>query len=130
MQQIRGEWFNAYSCLLAFSNPSPEKQAEVTAFYHKLVRLFSLLYAAALEQVTTMDMSVFEIVELDGFDEDALYAFKDTHDRCEVVLQWIQREIVRQSVTEVLKIEAPILTRVYNQLGNGIVGLNNARKIT
>merc|ERR1719359_886740 len=55
LQQIRGEWFNAYSSLLAFSNPEPAREAEVHAFCHKLVRLFSMLYAAALEQVCTMD---------------------------------------------------------------------------
>jgi hypothetical protein len=130
MQKIRGEWFNAYSCLLAFANPAPEKKAEVTAFCHKLVRLFSLLYAAALEQVSTMDLAVFEIIELDGFQIEHLHALRGAHDRCEVVLQWIQREIVTQNANHVLKIEAPILSRVYNQLGNGIVELNNARKIT
>merc|ERR1711907_367011 len=34
------------------------------------------------------------------------------------------------STVEVIKIAPPILSRVYNQLGNGIVNLNNARKIT
>ena len=30
--QIRGEWFNAFSCLMAFSNSSPEKQDALYGF--------------------------------------------------------------------------------------------------
>merc|ERR1719297_623678 len=52
------------------------------------------------------------------------------HDPCEVCLQWIQRLIGEANDTQVLKVAPPILSRVYNQLGNGIVQLNNARKIT
>lgn len=33
------------------------------------------------------------------------------------------------NTAETIKIAPPILTRVYNQLGNGIVNLSNARKI-
>merc|ERR1719468_1465485 len=51
-------------------------------------------------------------------------------DRCEVCLQWIQRLISDANDAALLKVAPPILSRVYNQLGNGIVNLNNARKIT
>merc|ERR1719460_514346 len=51
------------------------------------------------------------------------------HDRCEVMLQWLQRLIVKAEKDGILKVAPPILSRVYQQLGNGIVGLNNARKI-
>lgn len=130
MQQIRGEWFNAYSSLLAFTNADPDKKVEVFAFQHKLVRLFSLLYASALEQVTTIDDAVLEIVELEGFELESLSALKSAHDKCEVVLQWIQKQIVQSAGADVVKVAPPILSRVYNQLGNGIVNLNNAKKIT
>merc|ERR1719502_1221335 len=53
----------------------------------------------------------------------------EAHDSCEVVLQWIQRLIVEANGADIIKIAPPILSRVYNQLGNGIVKLNNARKI-
>ena len=66
LQQIRGEWFNAYSSLLAFTNEAPAKDRDVFVFEHRLVRLFSLLYATALEQVSTSDDKQFEIIKLDG----------------------------------------------------------------
>jgi len=130
LQQIRGEWFNAYSSLLAFTNPAPEMETEVSMFEQKLIRFFSLLFASALDQVSTMDNAVFEIIKLDGFEPENLEALTSTNDRCEVVLQWIQKMIVQAHSEDIIHIAPPILARVYNQLGNGIVGLNNARKIT
>lgn len=130
LQQVRGEWFNAFSSLVAFCNPDKAKQAEVKQFQHRLVRLVSLLYAAALEQVTTVHKPHLEVIELDGFELDHFVFMQASHDKCEVVLQWLQRLIVEAHAQEVVKVAPPILGRVYNQLGNGIVNLNNARKIT
>merc|ERR1719506_3124213 len=53
LQQLRGEWFNSFSSLLAFCSSKPEMVQDVTHFKHRLVRLTSLLYMVALEQVTT-----------------------------------------------------------------------------
>merc|ERR1712032_791254 len=64
------------------------------------------------------------------FNQESLVFLGSAHDRCEVCLQWIQRLIGEANDTQVIKVAPPILSRVYNQLGNGIVNLNNARKIT
>merc|ERR1719261_2421507 len=99
-------------------------------FQHMLVGLVSLLYGSALHQVTTMADRNFELINVDDFDPESMKFMHQAHDRCEVVLQWIQRLIVEANNAETIKIAPPILSRVYNQLGNGIVNLNNARKIT
>eukprot|EP00928_Gymnodinium_smaydae_P040159 TRINITY_DN27283_c0_g1_i1.p1 TRINITY_DN27283_c0_g1~~TRINITY_DN27283_c0_g1_i1.p1 ORF type:complete len:504 (-),score=64.60 TRINITY_DN27283_c0_g1_i1:288-1799(-) len=130
LQQLRGEWFNAFSSLLAFCSTLPEKQDDVVAFKHQLARLVSLLYSAALSQVSTAQEKQFEVIDIDGFDLDHLSYLRDSHDMCEVVLQWIQRLIIDADGKGTIKVAPPILSRVYNQLGNGIVNLNNARKIT
>eukprot|EP00930_Biecheleria_cincta_P084161 TRINITY_DN7364_c1_g2_i1.p1 TRINITY_DN7364_c1_g2~~TRINITY_DN7364_c1_g2_i1.p1 ORF type:complete len:556 (-),score=102.33 TRINITY_DN7364_c1_g2_i1:173-1840(-) len=129
LQQLRGEWFNAFSSLLAFSNTDPRMQYEVQRFQHQLVRMMSMLYANALKQVSAMTDNAFELIEIDGFDQDSLEFMMESHDACEIVLQWVQRLIVEANSKDVIKIAPPILSRVYNQLGNGIVRLNNARKI-
>merc|ERR1719261_1071062 len=99
-------------------------------FQHMLVGLVSLLYGSALHQVTTMADRNFELINVDDFDPESMKFMHQAHDRCEVVLQWIQRLIVDANNSEAIKIAPPILSRVFNQLGNGIVNLNNARKIT
>lgn len=129
LQQLRGEWFNSFSCLIAFCNSAPEKKQEVLKFQLQMVRLFSLTYGCALRQVSHMSSNVFELINLEGFDEESLAFLETCPDKCEVTLQWIQRLIVESEHSGVLKIAPPILSRVYNELGNGIVNLNNARKI-
>jgi len=129
LQQLRGEWFNAFSCLIAFCNAAQEKQQDVFKFQQQMVRLFSLLHGSALMQVSQSSTNHFELIGLDGFDEHSLRFLQTCPDKCEVALAWIQRLIVESEQKQILKIPPPILSRVYNELGNGIVNLNNARKI-
>jgi len=130
LQQLRGEWFNAYSSLMAFCNSAPDKQQDVLEFQHRLARLVSLLYCAAIQQVSTMKNKNYELIDIKDFNHDSLQFLMEAHDKCEVCLQWIQRLIGEANETQTIKVAPPILSRVYNQLGNGIVNLNNARKIT
>jgi putative membrane protein len=129
LQQLRGEWFNAFSSLMAFCSTQKEKSADVLHFQHVLVRLMSLLYGSALAQVATTEEKRFDVIDLSGFDREALHHLQSSHDSCEVVLQWVQRLIVEANTASIIVVAPPILSRVYNQLGNGIVNLNNARKI-
>jgi len=130
LQQLRGDWFNACSNLMAFLNADKRMAQEVTQLQHKLVRLFSLLYGFALRQVSeTRENTPLEFINLDGFDARSLAYLDECHDACEVVLQWLQRLIVEANSGDLINIAPPILARVYNQLGQGIVKLNNARKI-
>lgn len=129
LQQLRGEWFNSFSCLIAFCNADKDKKV-VKQFQHQLVRLFSLLYGCALQQVATMDEKKFELIACEGLETKSLKYLQGSYDRCEITLQWIQRLIVESEQKQITKIAPPILSRVFNELGNGIVNLNNARKIT
>lgn len=129
LQQLRGEWFNAFSNLMAFGNADVEFKEDVIELNHQMVRLFSLLYGSALVQVSQADVNIFEFIEFDRFDRAAMAHLNEVPDACEVVLQWIQRLIVEANTNNLIKIAPPILARVYNQLGQGIVKLNNARKI-
>jgi len=130
LQQLRGEWFNAFSNLMAVCNHDPVRKHEVAEFQHRLVRLVSLMYCTALEQVSTVKDQEYDLLDISDFDVASLEYLNTAHDRCEVCLQWIQRLIGDAHEKEVIKVSPPILSRVYNQLGNGIVNLNNARKIT
>ncbi|CAK0891523.1 unnamed protein product [Prorocentrum cordatum] len=133
LQELRGEWFNAFSNLMAFLNhdDDPEIRAKVELFKHKMARLFSLLYGTGIEQVHTMKTPPrMQYIDPTGFRNVLAYMHSSgTHDSCELVLQWIQRLIVEANTDNIIKIAPPILARVYNQLGKGIVTLNRARKI-
>lgn len=130
LQGVRGEWFNAYSNLLAFTTRDAARQEQVDTFQHKLLRLVSLLFCAGLQQVATMENKCFEIIELHGMDRDSLTFLQETGvDRCEVIMQWVQRLIIDAMDDRLLDVPPPILSRCFHELSLGIVSLTNAKKI-
>jgi len=86
-------------------------------------------YCAALQQVCELDDDSLEIIDAEGMEYEGLSFLQDANDRCEIILQWIQRLVVDAHEEGTIKIAPPILSRVYQQLGIGIVNLTNVRKI-
>jgi len=76
LQQLRGEWFNSFSCLIAFCNAAEDKREQVAHFQNQMVRLFSLLYGSALVQVSQMSNNSFELINLDGLHGQSLRFFE------------------------------------------------------
>lgn len=129
LQQVRGEWYNAASNLIAFCSSDPRKKTEVRNFQHLLVRMISLLYCSALQQVSMCEDDRFEILDTEGMDEASLQYLKMAANRCEVILSWTQRLVVENVESDVLNVAAPLLTRVFQELSRGYVDLNNVKKI-
>jgi hypothetical protein len=115
--------------LVAFGNQDPKMRKQLEAWIHEIARYFSLLYGCALTQCSTSDTIQLEFIDFSGVDTPHLRHLLNTHDKCELVLQWIQRCIVEADQNGIIKIAPPILSRVYNQLGSGIVKLTSARQI-
>mmetsp|Transcript_64084 Transcript_64084/g.122261 ORF Transcript_64084/g.122261 Transcript_64084/m.122261 type:complete len:485 (+) Transcript_64084:197-1651(+) len=126
---VRGDWFNAFSSTVALCNDKPEMQEKVVHFQHRMLRLMSLLFGTALVQIRQMEHPKIEILGLQDFDQDHLKHLQEAHDKTELVLQWIQKLIYVESQEHVLDAPPPILSRIYNQLGNGISALSTVRKI-
>eukprot|EP00928_Gymnodinium_smaydae_P080068 TRINITY_DN6386_c0_g1_i1.p1 TRINITY_DN6386_c0_g1~~TRINITY_DN6386_c0_g1_i1.p1 ORF type:complete len:587 (-),score=102.79 TRINITY_DN6386_c0_g1_i1:226-1857(-) len=134
MQLLRGQWVGAFSSILAFSAVSKKEAMEVDIFRHKLIRLFSLLHASALQYVSTMsyEEEQFPIIGIRGID-DMSVRFVDSADedtKIYVIIQWIQQLILSNLDTGILPIPPPIVSRVFQDLSTGVVTLNNARKIS
>mmetsp|Transcript_71140 Transcript_71140/g.206000 ORF Transcript_71140/g.206000 Transcript_71140/m.206000 type:complete len:605 (+) Transcript_71140:188-2002(+) len=129
LQQTRGEWFNAYSSLLAFTSPDPARQAEVEAYQHMLARLMSLLFCSALQQVSPNRNRAFEIIDSTGVDPASLHFLSQSSDRVEVILQWVQRSTILNMFSGILPIPPPVMSRAFQEISRGIVNLQNARKI-
>eukprot|EP00928_Gymnodinium_smaydae_P004135 TRINITY_DN11437_c0_g2_i1.p1 TRINITY_DN11437_c0_g2~~TRINITY_DN11437_c0_g2_i1.p1 ORF type:complete len:524 (+),score=72.37 TRINITY_DN11437_c0_g2_i1:62-1633(+) len=130
LQQLRGEWFNAYSNILAFCSSDADKQENRKLFEAQMVRLMSLLYCTALQHVTTMTDESFEVIGQECFAEESMTFLLGTHNKVEMVLQWIQRLIVENTRNGTLDIAPPIMSRVFQELSRGIVNVNNVHKIT
>jgi len=67
------------------------------------VRLVSLLYCAALRQVSTSENKNYELIDIKDFDHASLKFLEGAHDRCEVCLQWIQRLIGEANDKQTIK---------------------------
>lgn len=136
--QMRAEWFNAYSGLIAFckgSSASPHITAE---FQNTLVRLFSMLHAVALADIEDSNSDcieevnafTFELVDIEGIDEESLQTVRLSSAKVELVFQWIQQLIVENINTGVLRIPPPILSRSFQELADGMCQFNEAIKIS
>lgn len=129
LQKTRGEWFNAFSSIMAFTSTKPEHEESVEAYTHLLARLMSLLMCCGLQQVSPNRDRPFEIIDLEGIEPESMDFLNQAPDKVEIILQWIQRSMVLHAQTGVLPVAPPILSRAFQEISRGIVNLQNARKI-
>eukprot|EP00931_Biecheleriopsis_adriatica_P053144 TRINITY_DN31075_c0_g1_i1.p1 TRINITY_DN31075_c0_g1~~TRINITY_DN31075_c0_g1_i1.p1 ORF type:complete len:549 (+),score=80.25 TRINITY_DN31075_c0_g1_i1:95-1741(+) len=129
LQKTRGEWFNAFSSVMAFTSTKPDLQPQVDAYTQLLARLMSLLMCCGLQQVSPNRDRPFEIIDLEGIDVGSMEFLNTAPDKVEVILQWIQRSMVLHMGTGVLPVAPPILSRAFQEVSRGIVNLQNARKV-
>jgi len=129
LQKVRGEWWSAASSLVAFCTADPAKQDEVRDFQHLMVRVMSLMYCSALQQVAMLSDDCFEILDTKGMDKSSLAYLMKSGNRCEVIMSWMNRIIVNNINSGVLSVPHPVITRVFQELGLGFVNHNNVRKI-
>jgi putative membrane protein len=142
VQQMRAEWFEACSNLLAFSKlaliakpDDPVTKDKVGRFQYTLVRLMSLMHGAALCQLSGgdggEDFDVLDVHALDDESLDYLTIECGIHEinRVEVLLHWVQVLITDSIAAGVLVAPPPILTRSDQTLSRGMVNLHNVRKL-
>mmetsp|Transcript_74798 Transcript_74798/g.173265 ORF Transcript_74798/g.173265 Transcript_74798/m.173265 type:complete len:464 (-) Transcript_74798:82-1473(-) len=132
---MRAQWFDAAAALCAFCTHSVVGEDAVATFKHTMVRLFSMLHALALGEMEDTDGSQIvafsvELLDPDGIDKDSLRYLQQSDAKVAVILQWMLVLIVTNIKTGVLSIPPPILSRVFQQIGNGMVALHQAVKIS
>lgn len=132
--RMRAEWFDAASSLVAFCKAANADEDRVLVFQHTLVRLFSMLHSAAIEEIQgTSDCTNgegLELIDAKGIDPVSLCAIRDSDCKVGLVFQWIQQLIVENIATGVLTIAPPILSRSFQEFATGMVNFHDAVKIT
>ncbi|CAK0818197.1 unnamed protein product [Prorocentrum cordatum] len=139
MHRLQAEWLDACSATIAFTRHSRVDPKIVKDFKHLTVRLFSLLHMFALayiegcEELEDVAAHDLELIDPDGIDEDTwnyVRQCRSSAGRVTLVFEWLQCVIVENIKTGVLDIPPPILSRVFQQLANGMVALHDAHKIS
>lgn len=128
LQKARGEWFNASSNLVSFCTNDARKAHEVKKFQQQVVRLISLLFNSAIGEVCCVDMD-YEVID-PLMDKDSMTYLQSKAERCEVVMQWIQRLVVDAIRAKIVDVDPPIVSRVFQEFSLGIVNIASAKKIT
>lgn len=135
---MRAEWFDGCSSLIAFCKHSKAAREKVSHFQNTLVRLFSMLHAAALaeiedcagDEVSDYEAFNFALLDAEGIDEKSLLIIKASTAKVELIFQWIQQLVVENIDTGVLSIPPPILSRSFQEIANGMVAFHDAMKIS
>eukprot|EP00928_Gymnodinium_smaydae_P065665 TRINITY_DN4876_c0_g1_i1.p1 TRINITY_DN4876_c0_g1~~TRINITY_DN4876_c0_g1_i1.p1 ORF type:complete len:521 (+),score=36.26 TRINITY_DN4876_c0_g1_i1:136-1698(+) len=136
--KMRAEWFDAVAACIAFCKCAEADTMEIFKFQQVIVRLCSVLHAVALAEIEDntseelLDIEAFrvEVLDIDALDEQSILAIKNSNAKVELVFQWMQQLIVENISTGVLCIPAPILSRVFHELANGMVEFHEALKVS
>eukprot|EP00930_Biecheleria_cincta_P058079 TRINITY_DN4392_c0_g2_i1.p1 TRINITY_DN4392_c0_g2~~TRINITY_DN4392_c0_g2_i1.p1 ORF type:complete len:382 (+),score=75.83 TRINITY_DN4392_c0_g2_i1:76-1221(+) len=137
IKKMQAEYFVTASNLVAFCRASsaPEKKE----FQHKLIRLLSMLHAASLHQLEVGGDGVniaktaapkTDLIDAHGVDMNTIKVLKDEECRVELIVQWIQSLTVDGIKTGVCTIPPPILSRIFQNLSNGLTAYYSAYRVT
>jgi len=102
----------------------------VGGFKAHIIRLMSLLYAESIArlcdgmELERLDLSGLDMCQLEVLDEP-----ENSDVKIELIVHWIQRIVVDNMSAGVVTAPAPITSRVFNELSNGVVRAQAARKI-
>lgn len=134
--RMRAQWHDACSAIMAFCCHSSVDKDVVLRFQHRLVRLFSILHATALGEIEEIvegggekQMMSLQLIDPEGLDAEGWMNLRSCSNKCALVFSWIQVLIVQNIKTGVLSIPPPILSRVFQELAEGMVVLHDAEKI-
>jgi hypothetical protein len=91
----------------------------------------SMMHCSALQEVADMQDENFDIINCDGVDIESMRYLMtlDSAQRVEVLLQWIQRLVVNMQGSGVVTSPPPIVSRVFQELADGRMRFNAAKKI-
>mmetsp|Transcript_28146 Transcript_28146/g.51148 ORF Transcript_28146/g.51148 Transcript_28146/m.51148 type:complete len:588 (-) Transcript_28146:154-1917(-) len=137
--QMRAEWFIACSSIIAFCKHSRASTNRIQSFQECIVRLFSMLHAVALAEIEDVNADCaieeiqafrYELIDAEAIDPISLETIKESDSKVELVFHWIQQLIVENIESDVLSLPAPILTRCFQKLTDGMVHFHDSIKIS
>mmetsp|Transcript_5961 Transcript_5961/g.13124 ORF Transcript_5961/g.13124 Transcript_5961/m.13124 type:complete len:664 (+) Transcript_5961:97-2088(+) len=130
--EMGSEWSDCCSSLIAFVQVSKKPPEVVQQFTHRVVRLFCLLHAMAMEEIAHLQEGNFPLIDIAGLNQQdlkALLADECHGKRVQVVLSWIKICIIEAWDNGLLNVPPPILTRVFQELGLGLVEYHKAQQV-
>ncbi|CAE7239364.1 unnamed protein product [Symbiodinium sp. CCMP2592] len=129
--QMMAAWLEAASSLVAFSRSSPADPLLVENWLHTVMRLFSLLSASALQELTDVAYHhTWGLPTLDAsaIDHQSIETLDSSSCRVELLYYWIQQYVSDGSHHGVLITPPPLLSRTLAELAKGMDRYQDAMK--
>jgi len=128
---MRAQFFEASSSLCSFVLMSKKDRHEIEVFKHRIIRLFSLLHATALEDIADLRDENFPVIDIESLCQKSIMKLQSMQGRCkvELVYSWVNALIVESLSTGLLNVPPPILSRVFQEMEKGMVEYNQVLQI-
>eukprot|EP00927_Polykrikos_kofoidii_P002563 TRINITY_DN11022_c0_g1_i2.p1 TRINITY_DN11022_c0_g1~~TRINITY_DN11022_c0_g1_i2.p1 ORF type:complete len:557 (+),score=66.86 TRINITY_DN11022_c0_g1_i2:95-1765(+) len=129
---MRAEWYDACASLIAYAMVAKRPPGVIKHFIHTSTRLFALMHAMAIEELGDLQDEDFPLLDIQGFSVEDLEMLTEKRvqgRKVELVFQWVKSHIVHGIHENILAIPPPILTRVFQELGVGLVKYHEALQV-
>lgn len=125
IEAMTSEWVDAAIKCVSFDKRAKLPEENIRLWRSKMVSLFSLLHGVALSALSDEDI---EMDIITGIDESVTTQINlgKVQDDVYLTYSWIQDELMSRMAEGGLNAPPPIATRIWQSLGNGMNGYNNA----
>lgn len=122
--RMREQWCESAAGLVNFAEISDFDGEDILMFQHQVIRLFSLLHASAIGVIAEgVPDATFPIIDMQSFEKTDLLSMQrqPPTQRVHLAYQWIQVLVVKCIKSGFLNVPAPILTRVFQEMEQGML---------
>ncbi|CAJ1338376.1 unnamed protein product, partial [Effrenium voratum] len=126
-----GDWSGSAASAVSFCRGSKRSDEEVEVFLHKVIRLFSMLSACALQELSPRKShQVWGLLTLNagGIDEKSLALLDGSDQRVDLCYHWIQQTVVDAQNGSLFGAGAPLVARILAELSSGMGKFGDAKK--
>ncbi|CAK8994420.1 unnamed protein product [Durusdinium trenchii] len=126
-----GDWSGAAASAVSCCRGSKCSDAKVEVFLHKVIRLFSMLSACALQELSPRKShQVWGLLTLNsvGIDEKSLAYLDGSNQRVDLCYHWIQQTVVDAQSDDLFGVPPPLVGRILNELSSGMGKFGDAKK--
>jgi len=132
ISSMQNQFYHAASNLIAFASISKKPKEDLDRYKHKVVRLFCLLHAMAIEEIACLVDENFPLLDIEGLSKNELKILGQeaaAGRKMEIVYQWVKVFIITSMDEGLLSVPPPILSRVFQELGMGLMNYHDAQQV-
>ncbi|CAL1148059.1 unnamed protein product [Cladocopium goreaui] len=126
-----GDWSGSAASAVSFCRGSKQPEEQVEVFLHKVIRLYSMLSACALQELSPRKShQVWGLLTLNsgGIDEKSLAMLDGSNQRVDLCYHWIQQVIVDAQNDSIFGVPPPMVSRTLAELSSGMGKFGDAKK--